>query len=104
MAIPDFQSLMLPLMELAADGQEHTARETRQAIADELGLSEEERKELVPSGAQPIFTNRLAWARSHLQRAGLLEKTGRGTFRIAERGRTVFADNPPALSIKYLRR
>jgi restriction system protein len=71
---------MLPIMKIAADGEEHTARELRQRIGDQLGLSEQERKQLLPSGTQPVFTNRIAWARSHLTMAGMLEKTGKGTF------------------------
>jgi restriction system protein len=102
MPIPDFQSLMLPIMKVAQDGAEHTARELREVIADQLGLSEAERKELLPSGSQPIFTNRLAWARAHLQRAGLVEKTGRGSFRITPRGEQALAGNPPAINIKFL--
>jgi len=87
MAIPDFQSLMLPIMKIAEDGNEHTSRELRQRIGEQLGLTEEERKELLPSGTQPVFTNRLAWARAHLTMAGLLEKTGKGRFRITQRGK-----------------
>jgi restriction system protein len=102
MPIPDFQSLMLPIMKVAEDGAEHTARELRKRLADQLALSEEERKELLPSGAQPVFTNRVAWARSHLTMAGLLEKTGRGTFRITERGKQPLASNPSVINLRFL--
>jgi restriction system protein len=102
MPIPDFQSLMLPIMKIAADGSDHTARELREQLAEELGLSEQERKELLPSGQQPVFTNRLAWARSHLRMAGLLEKTGRGTFRITSRGQQALAGNPSAINLRFL--
>ena len=93
---------MLPIMKVAQDGKEHTARELRQVIADQLGLSENERKQLLPSGSQPIFTNRMAWARAHLQRAGLVEKTGRGSFRVTPRGLDALTANPPAINIKFL--
>jgi restriction system protein len=89
-------------MKIAADGADHTARELREQIAKELGLSDEERKELLPSGQQPVFTNRLAWARSHLSMAALLQKTGRGTFRITPRGQQVVASNPPAINLRFL--
>jgi restriction system protein len=102
MAIPDFQSLMLPIMRIAADGAEHTARELRQRIGEQLGLTEEERKELLPSGSQPVFTNRLAWARSHLTMAGLLEKTGKGRFRITKRGKEAMASNPASINLRFL--
>jgi restriction system protein len=87
---------MLPIMKIAQDGEEHTMREVRQRIGDELGLSDAERKELLPSGTQPVFTNRIAWARSHLTMAGLLEKTGRGAFRIGQRGKEALSSNPSA--------
>lgn len=102
MPIPDFQSLMLPIMKIAGDGADHTARELREQLAEQLGLSEQERKELLPSGQQPVFTNRLAWARSHLGMAGLLEKTGRGTFRITPRGQQALAANPPVINLRFL--
>jgi len=102
MPIPDFQSLMLPIMKIAADGAEHRGHELRQRIGEELGLTEEERKELLPSGAQPVFTNRIAWARSHLTRAGLLEKTGKGGCRITERGKQAMASNPSTINTRFL--
>jgi restriction system protein len=102
MPIPDFQSLMLPIMKIAEDGDEHTARELRQRIGEQLGLTEEERKELLPSGTQPVFTNRLAWSRAHLTMAGLLEKTGKGRFRITQRGKQAMASNPRTINLRFL--
>jgi restriction system protein len=93
---------MLPIMKIAADGNEHTARELRQRIGDQLGLTEAERKELLPSGTQPVFTNRLAWARAHLTIAGLLEKTGKGRFRITQRGKEALSSNPAAINMRFL--
>jgi restriction system protein len=93
---------MLPIMKIAEDGNEHTARELRQRIGEQLGLTEEERKELLPSGTQPVFTNRLAWARAHLTMAGLLEKTGKGRFRITQRGKEAMASNPPTVNLRFL--
>ena len=77
MPIPDFQSLMLPIMKIAGDGAEHRGHELRQRIGERVGLTEEERKQLLPSGTQAVFTNRIAWARTHLTMAGPLEKTVR---------------------------
>ena len=62
MAIPDFQSLMLPLLRLASDGKEHSTSEWRESLAIQFKLTEDERKELLPSGTQSLFTNRIAWA------------------------------------------
>lgn len=86
MAIPDYQSLMLPLLKLAQDGQDHSLSEAIDTLALEFGLSGEERKELLSSGRQAKFDNRVGWARTYLKKAGLLESTGRGKFRITERG------------------
>src|SRR5438045_4695109 len=103
MPIPDFQSLMLPILRIAEDGDEHTAREIRQRIGDERGLTEAERKQLLPSGIQPVFTNRISWARSHLTMAGLLERTPRkGGFRITQRGKEAMASNPSTINLRFL--
>ena len=64
MAIPDFQTLMLPLLRRLADGKEHPNTEVLEALADEFNLSEDERKELLPSGQDFLFRNRVAWART----------------------------------------
>ncbi|MCG8346659.1 MAG: winged helix-turn-helix domain-containing protein [Chloroflexales bacterium] len=73
MPIPDFQHLFLPLLQHLADGEEHTSQETVEALARLFQLSEAERTQLLPSGKQAIFTNRVAWAKSHLKQAGLID-------------------------------
>jgi restriction system protein len=103
MAIPDYQSIMLPLLKLAGDGKEHSLRETIETLSDEFDLSDEERRELLPSGRQPTFDNRVGWARTYLKKAGLLESTRRGYFRIAERGRSVLEKQPSEIDTAYLR-
>lgn len=80
MPIPDFQSIMLPLLRFAADGTQHTQNEAVDALAKEFQLSEVEKKELLPSGVQPVFSNRVAWARSHLKQAVLIENVQKGVF------------------------
>ncbi|MGH7405548.1 MAG: restriction endonuclease [Candidatus Methylomirabilales bacterium] len=102
MAIPDYQSIMLPLLRFAADGNEHSLREAIEGLAEKFRLSEAERKELLPSGQQPTFDNRVAWARTYMSKAGLLEPTRRGYFRITQRGRDVLAKNPSAINVKFL--
>lgn len=104
MAIPDYQSLMLPLLSFAGDGQEHSVREARERLAAELGLSDEERAELLPSGRQPVFDNRAAWAKTYLQQAGLLSSPRRAHFQITDRGRQVLAENPATIDTKLLDR
>ena len=103
MAIPDYQSIMLPLLKFAGDGAEHSLRETIEALTDEFDLTEEERKELLPSGQQATFDNRAGWARTYLKKAGLLKSTRRGYYQITERGVEVLKQNPPAITASFLR-
>ncbi len=102
MAVPGFQQFFLPLLELAGDGQEHTIRELAEAVAQRLGLNEVERNELLSSGGTRMM-NRLSWARTYLQKAGLLQNTGRARFRITARGQEVLQKKPHNLSITYLK-
>src|SRR5580692_6817597 len=104
MAIPDFQSVMLPLIKALGDGQERTMRQVTDELAESFHLTEQEREELLPSGQQSIFNNRVAWAKSHLKAAGLLENPVRGRVRISDLGRQVLAEKPPAINVKFLKR
>jgi len=102
-AIPDYQTIMLPLMQYAGDGQEHSLRETIDALADVFRLTPDQRKELLPSGQQEVFDNRVGWARTYLTKAGLLEKTRRSHYAISERGRQVLAQSPDRIDVKFLK-
>ena len=104
MAIPDFQSVMLPLVKVLGDGQERTMREVTDLLAESFHLTDQEREELLPSGQQSIFSNRVGWAKSHLKAAGLLENPVRGRVRISDLGRQVLAEKPPAINVKFLKR
>ncbi|MCU7490544.1 MAG: restriction endonuclease [Ignavibacteria bacterium] len=103
MPIPDFQSVMLPLMKYASDDKEHTLRETSDCLAKEFNLTEEEKTELLPSGSQAIFDNRVGWAKTHLSKAGLLFSPRRSVFTISERGKQVLQSNPPIINMAFLR-
>lgn len=103
MAVPDFQSLMLPLLKFAGDGKEHSLNEAIENLAQHFGLSESDKKEMLPSGAQRKFDNRVSWARTYMLKALLLSSTGRSKFCITERGNTVLKGNPPSINIKFLR-
>lgn len=104
MPIPDFQSFMLPVLELASDGKEHSLEEARTLLVDRFNLTKAEREELLPSGRQRRFDNRVAWAKVYLQRAGLLNGPRRAHFEITERGRQVLAEQPPRIDIALLDR
>ncbi len=102
MAIPDFQSIMLPLLRFGGDKEEHSLRETITYLAKKFGLTEEEQRELLPSGKQTTFDNRVGWARTYMEAAGLLEKPRRAHFKITQRGLNALASNPGAINIQYL--
>lgn len=94
---------MRPLLAMVQDGQEHRNRDLVDALATEFKLTDAERKELLPSGQQEVFTNRVGWAKTYLKIAGLVESTARGVFRITERGREVLRANPARIDLKVLR-
>jgi restriction system protein len=102
LAIPDFQTLMRPLLELSSDGKDHNLREAREALASKFGLTDAELKTLLPSGRQPIFMNRVAWAKTYLQRAGLLDSPQRGHLRISNRGKTALKNAPDRITVGWL--
>lgn len=104
MSIPDYQSIMLPLLQYGADQQEHSLREAIDTLGSQFGLTPKERNELLPSGRQATFDNRVGWARTYLKKAGLLKSTRRGFFQITERGLQVLAEKPTAINAKFLTR
>jgi restriction system protein len=102
MGIPDFQTVMLPLLVFASDQHEHSPREAIEALAQTFQLTDKERAALLPSGQQAVFDNRVHWAVSYLKHAGLLEATRRGYFRIADRGVQVLSQSPARIDLRYL--
>ncbi len=104
MAIPDFQTIMLPLLRFAADGKEHTLADAVASLAKEFNLSSSELTALLPSGQQEIFKNRVGWARTYLAKAGLLESPRRGLFGITPDGQRVLTDSPDRIDIHFLER
>ncbi|MDF2457768.1 MAG: restriction endonuclease [Nitrospira sp.] len=101
MAIPDFQTLMLPVLRASADGEVKTS-EVVPKLAVELGLTDSELSELLPSGKQTTFANRVNWAKSYLGKAGLITLTRRGYFQASDRGKQVLAAPPSRITIKFL--
>lgn len=101
MAIPDYQALMLPVLRKAAAGEARIG-DVIIELATELGLTNEERGELLPSGKQTTFANRVHWAKTYLKQAGLLEIPKRAHFKISDRGRAVLATNPERIDNELL--
>lgn len=102
--IPDFQSLMLPLLKFIRDNKEHSIHETIDFLAKELKLTEEELNEWLPSKTQKIFYNRVYWAKAYLKMAGLVENVRRSYFKITEKGQQVLSENLENINIRYLRK
>ncbi len=100
--IPDFQTLMLPVLCRLDSGGEQPSTSVRDAVATELQLSPEDLAIMLPSGRQTTFRNRVAWALSYLKQAGLAESPSRGVYRITNRGKQVLADPPERIDISYL--
>jgi restriction system protein len=99
--IPDYQSLMLPVLKAVEHGEAQIS-EVVQRLANELALSEIARAVLLPSGRQTMFANRVHWAKTYLGKAGLVEGTRRGHFRITQRGRDVLATRPERIDNRFL--
>ncbi len=104
MAIPDFQSLLLPLLRFASDGKEHSLQEAREQLAKDLQVSPQDRQIQLTSVRQSVFDNRVSWAKVYLQQARLLDAPHRGIFMINDRGRQILAEDPSRIDVKLLER
>lgn len=93
---------MLPFLKFAGDKQEHSIRDTIEHLSVLFKLSDKDQKELLPSGQQYVIDNRTGWARTYLKKAGLIETTKRGYFRITDLGLEVLQKNPPEIKVKFL--
>lgn len=102
MTIPDFQTLMRPILAHLADGQTRRSRHVKDVMADEFGLSEDERAEMLPSGRQRTVDNRVGWALTYLAQAGLVARPSRGQVIITEEGRAALASYPNRIDMKAL--
>ncbi len=102
MTIPDYQSIMLPLLSVLKDGQEHVNDEYVERLAEYFHISADERREMLPSGRQPVFVNRVGWATTYLSKAGLVERTARKRVRITARGRNALEQGLQHIDNDYL--
>lgn len=102
MAVPKYDELMKPLLVAVQDGEVYKMKDVTSILAQQLNLSAEELAELLPSGRQTVFKNRVSWAKTYLKKAGLLDRPARATIVITDAGKKVVADNPDKIDSKYL--
>ncbi len=103
MPIPSFQDVMLPLLKKLADGEAHSNAEILESLAQHFDLTDEERREMLPSGQDYVFRNRLGWARTHMKAAGLIDNPKRGRYVITSRGKELLASNPERVDLRLLK-
>jgi restriction system protein len=102
MAIPDYETVMLPLMQFVADGKDHSINEATAHLADLFKLTPEEREQRIPSGQSSYIKNRTGWAKTYLKKAGLLSSPKRGMIQITDRGREVLSQKPERINRAFL--
>lgn len=102
MTIPDFQSLMYPLLKTVGDGKEWNIRDLYEVLSQHFNLTLNEKDQLLPSGSQTIINNRVGWARTYLLKAGLLKSSSRGTVQITDVGQKVLREKITRIDKKYL--
>lgn len=102
-SIPQYHTLMLPLLKVMGGGSELTTNQMRDAVADHLGLSAEALSQRLPSGTQTAFDNRMGWARTYLFKAGLIERPRRATYVISQSGKDLLSNPPAAIDAEFLR-
>jgi restriction system protein len=102
--IPGYQDFMLPLLKAVSDGTQHSIRDVTEQLADQVGLSQEERQQVLPSGQQTVVANRVGWAKAYLKKAGLIDSPQRGSVRITQEGLKALAENPAVIDTQFLKR
>lgn len=102
MAVPKYDELMKPLLIAVSDGETYKMKDVTALLAEQLNLSSDDLAEMLPSGRQTVFKNRVGWAKTYLKKAGLLDSPARATIVITNAGKQVVADNPEKIDSKYL--
>jgi len=102
MALPNYDEMYRELLQILADMKVHKSSEITNILAVKFGVSDAERKEMLPSGRQAVFDNRVGWARTYLKKAGLIDSPTRGTYQLTARGKQVLAENPKVIDNHYL--
>lgn len=101
MSVPKFYEFMKPFLIAIRDGKIYSIKHLRTVLACELSLSNEDLKELLPSGSQTVFANRVQWAGFYLYKSGLVNKPSRGNYVISEEGLKVLAENPHIIDVGF---
>lgn len=102
MSVPKYDELTKPLLLMVSDGQTYKMKDLTTLLAQQLSLSSADLSEMLPSGRQTVFKNRVGWAKTYLLKAGLIDSPARATIRITEDGKKVVSDNPDKIDTKYL--
>ena len=102
MPIPDYQSLMLPTLKALSDGAETKISDVRQRVIDAEGLTSEQLQELLPSGRQTVFANRVSWAMIYMRKAGLATRVRRGVYQLTADGKSLLAQAPSKIDLNLL--
>ena len=102
MELPKYYEMHKPFLEYLKDGKQHTLKELKQYVGEKFNLTEEQLSEMLPSGRQTVFVNRIGWARTYLKKAGLIDSPVRATFIITNDGLEVLKDNPAVIDNTYL--
>lgn len=102
MSVPDFQTVMRPTLAAIEDGQAHTLQQIREAVAIALGVTEEDQEQLLPSGKQTTYSNRVAWALTHMGKAGLVSRPAHAQYALTARGRDVLSKYPHRVDMNVL--
>lgn len=104
MSIPKYDEMYRAFLNCLADGRVHKSKEVKDLVASVFSISEKERAEMLPSGKQQLFDNRIGWTRTYLKKAGLIQSPSRGVYIITPTGQQVLAENPPQIDDVYLQR
>ena len=104
MPIPKYDEMYRAFLDCLADGQPHRSKEVKDTVAGVFSVSEKERSEMLPSGKQQLFDNRIGWTRTYLKKAGLVQSPSRGIYVITPAGRQVLNENPRKIDNLFLQR
>lgn len=102
MPVPSYEDFMLPMLQLINDGEIYQIKEVREELATVLNLSDDDKKELLPSGKMPVYRSRIGWAKTYLKKAGLIDNSIRGKIKITKRGTQVLQSKPHKIDSQFL--